>query len=65
MSLTISICLLLFFSFLIDDQTGIDQLLDWVDELDLDHASNFADDEWSQPASSIMGCVDESLLFEL
>lgn len=48
-----------------DEQNGIDKLLDLVDDLDLDRDANLVDDEWGQPASSLLGCVDESLLFEI
>jgi hypothetical protein len=45
--------------------------LDWVDDLDLDQELATAlvdddDDEWSQPASSILGDnFDDSVLFEM
>ena len=43
--------------------------MDWVDDLDLDkvvHYNDSLDDEWSEPASSVVGSIDDdSFLFEL
>jgi hypothetical protein len=49
---------------------GLECLLDFVDNLDLDGGPVFDDDtdDWSEPASSILGNTpeaDESLLFEI
>jgi hypothetical protein len=63
------ICFILYCS--IEEANGIDSLLDWVDDLDLDQELATAlvdddDDEWSQPASSILGDnFDDSVLFEM
>jgi hypothetical protein len=56
----------------IEEANGIDSLLDWVDDLDLDQelATALVDDDvddgdWSQPASSILGGIDDSFLSEM
>eukprot|EP00980_Cylindrotheca_fusiformis_P013582 scaffold3479_cov106-Cylindrotheca_fusiformis.AAC.3 len=52
-----------------EELNGIDSLLDWVDDLDLDddlsNTRNDVSDDWSQPASSILlDPLDDSTLFE-
>ena len=50
---------------------GLESLLDWVDDLDLNKEVDYSeplDDDWSDPASSILGLdhsLESSILYEL